>query len=94
MQSHPESHSSQFLDRGHQNESDGLGLRSLDPSGTAEAVPVHRYDPIPQEASAGLNLDTRVSGNIGSMSDIETAACDAVLREQVFWFVVGGFLVI
>lgn len=82
MQSHPESNGSQLLHGGHQTAADGIGLRSLNQTGTAEAVPMHHYDQIPQETSASFGWDNRVSGNDRSMGDIETAACDAVLREQ------------
>lgn len=91
MQYHPESNGSQLLHGVHQTAADGIGLRSLNQTGTAEAVPMHHYDQIPQETSASFGWDNRVSGNDRSMGDIETAACDAVLREQVCGLKLVGF---
>ena len=70
---------------------DDIGLQSLSQTGTAEAVPMHRYNPVPQETSAGFSWDNRVSGNDRSMAGIETAARDAVLREQVCGRKLVGF---
>lgn len=83
MQFHPESNSSQFLHDGRQMAADGIGPRSLNQTGTGDVAPMYHQDSVPQETSVGFSWDNRVAGNDRSMGDIETAARDAVLREQV-----------